>query len=419
VLRFNASRSTAKISPTAPVPGVLSVASYAVVAQGFKASQNFSVGQGANFDSNYSYQFLGAGVYYTNHTTIGGNPVFFKGWQYNITLTVWDGTGQSGTTSLIVLVVDTQKPTSSFQVLNSAGKAVSGSGVVTASNLTAKVQLNGANATDPNNGSITNYYWHITNAGNTSVNIGINQSTVKPYPTLWLPPQTKPYTINLTVTDLNGNTGYTTQALSVTVNSTTAVIMAASHLTGPSTLNAGNSYTYWVNITAGGGTKSVALNVQVSFYLTSPSGTTRTYIAGTPGSVVFYNYVGGVVNSTPLSRGSVASMPYNSTLRATISWSPVSTGNFVLYANVTASNEFAGNYVSGPQMSITVNPNPTTQLLEYAAIIVAVVVVIVAIVFLYRRRTHRTTTTVSRTTSRSGIERSRSSKTEDDDDDES
>ncbi|MGI0155663.1 MAG: PKD domain-containing protein, partial [Thermoplasmata archaeon] len=420
VLYFTASASSAQISPSAPTPGVLSVASYTIVAKGFKATQNYSVGQGAYFGSNYSYQFLGAGVYYSNHTTIGGAPVYFKGWQYNVTLNVWDGTGQSGTATLSVLVADTQKPVSSFQLLNSAGKPVSRSGVVTAANLTAQVQLNGANSSDPNNGSIASYYWHISNAGNNSVEIGINQTGVKPYPNRWLAPQQKPYTVNLTVTDLNGNKGYTTQSLSVTVDPTTAVIMAANNMTGPSSLTQGTLVTYWVNITAGGGSKSVAQNVQVAFYLTSPSGTSRSYIAGTPGTVQFYNYTNGVVNSAPQYTGSIPSLAYNSTYRAEITWSPIKTGNFVLTANVTAANEYSGNYPSGPQVqtrSITVNPNPTTQLLEYVAIIVAVIVVIVAIVFLYRRRTRRTTTL--KTTGRSGIERSRGKVSDDDEDDES
>jgi hypothetical protein len=420
VLRFNATASTATISPTSPIPGVLSVAYYTITAKGYKATQNYSVSQGAFFASNYTYQFLGAGVYYNSHTTIGGAAVNFKGWQYNISLTVWDGTGQSASTSLIVLVNDTQKPVAAFQILNSAGKPVTGSGVVTASNLTAKVQFNGANASDPNNGSVAKYYWHVYNSGNNSVEVGINQTSVKPYPTLWLDPQLKPYTVNLTVTDLNGNTGYTTQSLAVTVNSTTAVIMAASNLTGPTSVNSGQSYTYWVNITAGGGSKSTALGVQVSFYLTSPSGTSRSYIAGTPGTVQFYNYTSGVVNSAPFATGVIPSMAYNTTYRAVMTWSPVKTGNYVIYANVTASNEYSGNYVNGPQVassSITVNPNPTTQLLEYVAIAVAVVAVILAIIFLYRRRTQRTTTT-TRTSGRSGIERARPKTTAPDDDEE-
>ncbi|MGC2205182.1 MAG: hypothetical protein WA719_04565 [Thermoplasmata archaeon] len=420
VISFNASASTAKISPTAPVPGVLSVASYAFVAKGFKATYNLSAGQGQNFSSPYSYQFLGAGVYYANHTVINGVTVDFKGWQYNLTLTVWDGMGQRGVATLTVLVNDTQKPVSGFQVLNSAGKAVSGSGVVAANNLTAKVQFNGANATDPNNGSVTSYYWLVTNSGNASVHSGVNQTTVKPYPTLWLAPQQKAYTINLTVWDLNGNKGWTTQSLAVSVNSTTAPIMAANNLTAPTSYNSGSSYTLKVNITTGGGSQSTGQNVQVWFYLTSPSGTSRSYIAGTPGTVQFYNYTSGVVNTIPFATGVIPSMSYNTTVLAEITWSPTSTGNFVLYANVTASNEYSGDYINGPQVasqSITVNPNPTTQLLEYVAIAVAVVVVIVAIVFLYRRRTGRSTTT--KTTSRSGLERGRSKSSSDDEDDDS
>ena len=416
-LSLNASASTAKISPSAPIPGVLSVASFTIVAKGFKASQNFSVGQGANFSSPYSYQFLGAGVYYTNHTTINGTVVFFRGWQYNVTLTVWDGTGQSASTVLVVLVNDTQKPVSSFQILNAQGNAAAGA-VVTASNLTAKVQFNGANATDPNNGSVTKYYWLLTNSGNTSVHLGANQTTVKPYPIFWLPAQQKTYTVNLTVWDLNGNKGWAIQKLAVSPNSTTSPIMAANNLTAPSSYNSGTSYTIWVNITTGGGTKAVGQNVQVSFYLTSPSGTSRSYIAGTPGSVKFYNYTNGVVNALPFATGTIASMSYNTTYRAMVTWSPTSTGNFVLYANVTASNEYSADYVSGPQVtvqSITVNPNPTTLLLEYAAIAVAVIVVILAIVLLYRRRSGRTTTTTR--TTRSGLERSRTKTTDDDEDD--
>jgi hypothetical protein len=423
VLYFNASASTATIAPGASVPGVVSVASYTITAKSFSVKQNYSEGQGAYFGSNYSYQFLGAGVYYTNHTTIGGSPVYFKGWQYNISLTVWDGTGQVASTSLIVLVSDTEKPTAAFQVLNSAGKPVTGSGVVTGSNLTAKVSFNGANASDPHNGSITNYYWHVTNSGNDSVEIGINQTTVKPYPTLWLQPQKSPYTVNLTVKDLNGNLGYTTQSLAVTVNSTTSVIMSATNLTGPSSVNQGQQYTYWVNFTVGGGSKAVASNVQVWWYITSPGSTVRDYIAGSPWSVKFYNYTSkGVPNAVSFATGIIPTMSYNTTYRAVITWSPVKTGNFILYANATASNEYSGNYVSGPQvvsMSITLNPNPTTQLLEYVAIAVAVIAVIFAIIFLYRRRGRRSTTTSVSRTSRSGLERkSTSSKDADEDEDE-
>jgi hypothetical protein len=169
--------------------------------------------------------------------------------------------------------------------------------------------------------------------------------------------------------------------------------MQATNLTAPTSYNAGTSYTIWVNLTSGGGTKSVAQNVTVAFYLTSPTGTTRSYIASSPGSVQFYNYTAvGVVNTVPFATGLIPTMAYNQTYRAVIHWTPGSTGNFVLYANVTASNGYIGNYASGVvSQSISVNPNPTTQALEYVAIGAAVVIVIVLIVIFYRRRGGRTT----------------------------
>jgi hypothetical protein len=418
VLALNATFSTAKISPTAPIPGVVSVALFTVQARGFKVTQNFSVSQSAEIYNNYSLQFLGAGVYYKNHTTIGGSPVYFKGWQYNVTLTVWDGMGQSASTSLVFLVNDVQKPIASFQILNAAGTVVSGSGVVAGTNLTAKVQLNGANATDPNNGSLTKYYWLVTNSGNSTVHSGFNVTTVKPYPVLWLAPQQSAYTVNLTVTDLNGNKGYTTQSLSVSKNSTTAPIMAANNLTAPTKMNEGTKYTIWVNITVGGGTLAVAQNVTVAFYTTTPGGTARSPVGGGSYAVTFYNYTAvGVVNTVPFATGKVASMSYNTTYRAVITWSPTRTGNFYLYANVTASNEYIGDIEGGTgvrNLSITVNPNPTTQLFEYLAIAAAVIVVLFLIIVFYRRRTRRAQ--APRGSGRSGLERGRAKDDDEDDD---
>ena len=83
-------------------------------------------------------------------------------------------------------------------------------------------------------------------------------------------------------------------------------------------------------------------------------------------------------------------MAFGTTYRAVVHWSPGSTGNFVLYANVTATNEYTGDYINGPQtvsQSISVSPNPTTQNLEYAAVAAAVVAAVVLIVIFYRRRT--------------------------------
>jgi hypothetical protein len=413
-LALNASASSAKISASSGQSNPITVATFTITAKGFKVVQNYSSSQGANVSTDYLYQFLGAGVYY-NSTTIAGTAVPLRGWQYNVSLTVWAASGQSNTTVLVVLVNDTETPVSSFQVLNSAGKAVSGSGVIAASNLTAKVQLNAANASDPHNGTITKYYWQVSNPGNSSLYKAVNTTSVKPYPTFWLPATPKAYTINLTVTDRNANKGWANQSLSVSVNSTTTPIMQANNLTAPTTYNAGTSYTIWVNLTAGGGSSSTAANVTVTFSLTSPTGTTHSSIAGSPASVQFYNYTGGVVNAL-VATGLVVSMAHGTTLRAVIHWTPSSTGNFVLYANVTASNAYIGSYSSGlVSQPITVNPNPTTQLLEYVAIAVAVIVVILLIVLFYRRRTGRGSS--GRSTGRSsGSDRGSKSKPSDDTD---
>jgi hypothetical protein len=415
-LAINATFSSAKISSSSPQANVITVATFTITAKGYKVVQNYSTSQGAAVDTNYLYQFLGAGVYY-NSTKLGGTAVAFRGWQYNVSLTVWAGSGQSATSVLYVLVNDTEKPVSSFQILNAAGKPVSGSGVIAASNLTAKVQLNAANATDPHNGTISRYYWQISNSGNSSLYRAENQTAVKPYPTFWLQATGKAYTVNLTVYDLNGNRGWVNQSLSVSVNSTTTPIMQANNLTAPTTYNAGTSYTLWVNLTAGGGTSSTATNVMVTWYLQSPTGTSRHPIAGSPGSVQFFNFTGGVVNTVPVATGTVASMSHGTTLRAVIHWTPTSTGNYVLYANVTASNGYIGNYASGVvSQPITVNPNPTTQLLEYVVIAVVVVAVILLIVIFYRRRTGRGAS--GRSTGRSGSsDRGSKSKPSDDTDD--
>jgi len=168
----------------------------------------------------------------------------------------------------------------------------------------------------------------------------------------------------------------------------------------------------------GGGSKSVAQNVTVAFYLMSSSGTgSRNYIGGAPASVKFYNYTSGVVNTHPFATGLIATLAYNTTVRAVVTWTPSITGNYVLTANVTASNEFAGDYLNGPNvktMSISIGPNPTTQLLEYVAIGVAVVVVIALIVLYYRRRTKAGETKGG--TSRSGLERTKRAADDEDED---
>lgn len=397
-IQFNASGSSGNVG--APkVPSVLSVASFVVTANSYKKVANFSVGQGAPFLSNWSLAFLGNGLYLSNGM-VGTIAVPFLGWQYNMTLTVWDGSGHSSTASLVILVVDTQKPVPAFAIQNSKGQTVPGSGVVEGSNGTAQVRFNGANSTDPNNGSVVQYTWHINNTKNRSIQIWYNQTatpTKYSYPGYWtayLLPQSAPYTINLTTTDRNGNVAWTNQSLTVSVNTTTRPIMAANNLNAPGSMNAGTSYTIWVNVTVGGGTKAVATNVQVAFYLQAPSGSgSPNFIVNAGSSAVqFYNYTGGVVNPTPWATGTIPSLAFGATVRAVISWTPGPVGNWILYANATASNEFSADYIHGPNLAstpITVNQNPINLYIEYAIIAAVAVIIIVLLVFLFRRRARR------------------------------
>jgi len=416
VIQMNATASVAKISPTAPINNVIAASVWTFKAKGFAPSPtNLSASQRLNPLGNVTRQFLGAGTYY-NNVTINGTKVVFKGWVYNLTLTVWSGTGQSASTSIQILVNDTEPPVAAFTLQNSAGKVISGGGVQVAQNGTAKVSLNASNATDPHNGTVSRYYWLITNSANTSLHTGINTTTVRQngfLPSLWLTPENATYKVNLTVWDAAGNHAYTVASLTVAVNSTYNVILAANNLTAPSTYTAGTSYTFWVNVSVGGGAKAVATNVKVSWYLLSSSGTgSRSYIGGT---VEYYNYSGGVVNATPFASGTIASLKFNQTVRAQVTWTPGSTGNFLLYANATASNEYVGNYVAGTnlaQKSITVNPNPTTEALIYGGIAVAAVVVIVLIVLFLRRRARR----AAAPPSRPGRDKKAAARDEDEDD---
>jgi ATP-dependent Zn protease len=135
--------------------------------------------------------------------------------------------------------------------------------------------------------------------------------------------------------------------------------------------------------------------------------------------VVFYSYSGGVVNSTPLATGVLPTLDYNKTVRAEIQWSPGTTGNFVLYANISAQNEYAGDYINGPQtvtQSITVNPNPTTTLLTDLAIAAVVIIVIAAIVYLLFRRSKSKSAPSKTSGSRSAKDQKAKDKDEDDED---
>jgi hypothetical protein len=413
-LHFNASLSTLAGE------NVWSIAQFHLHAKDYNQSANYSVAAGAKFAANWTLQFNGAGAYLLDGN-VSGTSVPLMGWQYNMTLTVWTGTGSSASTSLVILVVDTEPPIPAFSILTLGGTLVSGSGITEAANETATIRLDAANTTAPSNGTISNYYWKITNDNNSSRAQYKNVTAVKPggvYPTFTLDPESAAYTINLTVTDLNGIKANTTKPLTVSPNATTRPILQAENLTGLGTVTAGKSTTYWVNVTVGGGTKAFAKNLNVTFYLLSASGTgSRRYIAGTPGSVQFYGYYGnGTVNSTLLASGTIGSLAYNKTVRAVVTWTPGVTGNFILYANATASNEFPASEVNNVvSMPITVHPNPTTEAIEYGGIAAAVLVVIGVLVWWYRKP-RRPAGQKPSSSSRSGLERgSRSSADEDDD----
>lgn len=428
-LHFNASMSTAPLGSFAPVNGVISVASWELGSHSFDLKANYTANSGlqAPAATNFSYTFRGAG-YYLNGTTLNGVAISFLGWQYNVSLEVWDGGGHHDNASLVVFVRDTQKPVPLVAILNSAGRTVTSSGVVEGTNHTAEIQLSATNSSDPNNGSIVAYGWNLTNAGNTSFHRTLNQTATLPgykipyRPAFWLAPQTKPYSVNLTVTDRAGNTAYTVVTVTVAVNQSQRPVLTVGNLTAPGTMTEGTSVTIWVNVTDSLGVNSTAENVSVRFYLLPPSGGgSPINIGGAPSSVEFYNYTSNTTtSSTPVAKG-IATIKYNETLRAQITWTPDRQGSFDLWANATASNEFAGSYTSGAnqaKVSVTINPNPTTQLLEYVAIFVAVVAIIGGAWYYFRRRARGPTTSKSKGSSggssKSGLERSRKGGDDDD-----
>ena len=405
---FNATASSGNVSEPA-FPGVLTVALFSVQSNGYSRTQNNSVSQGTSFDAPFTTSFLGNGVYH-NGTIINGVAIpNFLGWRYFVNLSVWSGAGGYGHVSLVVLVNDTQKPVSAFNLLNAQGRYISGRSIIEGANQTAQVQLNGANSTDPNNGSVVRYAWNITNPSNTSFHLPVLTQIAAPpsyrFPgrvSVWLAPQTGPYTVNLTVWDRAGNSAYSTQQLTVAINTTTRPIMAASNLTGPGSVTQGSTYTYWVNVTTSGGSLAVATNITVSFYLLPPSGIGSRTIVVPTSSVVFYNYTNGAVNPTPYATGVYPALAHGKTVRAQISWSVPSgsllaaglTGGYNLYANISAQNEFAGSYVSGPQtavIGISIAQNPINQYIVYGIVAAVVVVLGLLVFFWYRRRSRRMT----------------------------
>lgn len=392
-LHFNASLSTDTLFPSASQAGVLSIAAWNVSSTKFASTANYSRGTGSQTWTNLTETFLGAGYYLTSGN-VGGTSIAFTGWQYNVSLKVWDSAGHLATASLVVLVSDTQNPSPVISLLNSAGTTITSSGIVEGANHKALVYLSATNSSDPHNGSIVQYGWHLTDSGNASVNQTFTQNATSPsykYPgkfSVSLDPQAKPYTVNLTVYDRAGNHAYVTASLTVAVNTSTRPVLSVSNLTAPSTMTAGSSYTVWVNVTNTIGKNSTAQNLSVVFYLLPPSGTgSQISIGGSPGSTTFYSYTSNTTtSSTPLPQP--ISLAWNKTIRAVIQFSPSRTGTWGLWANATASNEFVSDYKSGAnqaQVQVTINANPITQYEEYAVIAIVAVVIIAGLVWYYRR----------------------------------
>ncbi len=415
-LQFNLTGSGSTLYSGAPVNGVISDAVWNLTSHNFSAIlANYSAAAGANTSTPVSYSFQGAGFYLHAGMVDGNSVTPFLGWQYNLTLTVWDGQGHSTKTTLVILVRDTEKPIAVILAYNAAGTLLSSSGTVEGPSGTAYVRLTAKNSTDPHNGSINSYAWTLNNTGNSSVHAtSSNVSWIQN-----LAPQTKPYTVVLNVSDLAGNTDNVTYTLTVAYNTTTRPILTVSNLTvgaGLTSISAGTSYSVWVNITNIGGKLSTALNVQLALSLTSqtatgPGGNT----AGTPGSVKFYNVSGkGVVGTTVLT--APIKLVWNQTVRAVVSWTPSATGSKFLWANATCSNGYV-NGVNVNHVPLTVNQNQTQLYLEYAAIGGGAIAVIVALILLFRYR-KKAATAPARGSGRleRGSTSSKSDKDEDEDD---
>jgi hypothetical protein len=409
-LSFNAAQSTS--STGVGVKGVISVSNWAFTSNGFAPTpNNLSAGTGANPLGNVSRQFLGAGAYLST-TSVNGTVVNYFGWRYAVILTVFDYAGHPASATATVLVRDAEKPIAAATVLDLKGRPVNS--VIEGSDRLAHLQLSAANSSDPHNGSIVTYNWSVTNSANLSAGQGpFIKTSSAPFP-VTLAPQGKPYTVSLTVVDRAGNKATATVSLTVGVNITTRPVLTSGNLTlvpSSHTLTDGSGVTIWVNVTNTGGTASVGQFVQVTFYILSPLGSgSRIAVGGSPATVTFFNFTSaGVVNTVPFATGSVT-LGFNKTVRAQVHWTPARSGNFNLYANATASNEFVTYYgpnVAGP-IGITINQSPTVLAEEYGGIAAGAVAVILALIFFYRRRRSGGTffrSTTKTTTTRAGLER--------------
>ncbi|HEV2315997.1 MAG TPA: hypothetical protein VGV89_00255 [Thermoplasmata archaeon] len=415
VLHFNVTASSSPLAGNLTGKGVLSDAIWSAKATKYNYTGNYTANGQVN--SNFTVSFLGAGLYFHN-VTIGGARVAFYGWWYNISLTVWDGQGHKASATLPVLVNDVEKPVPVVTLRNSASQNISSSGIVEASNHTAEVIFDGQYSTDPHNGSVVRYDWNVSNTAASS-GFPLYHNTTSTKWTYWLPPQTKAYTVNLTVFDRAGNHQYSTTSLTVSVNASTRPVLSVGNLSAPSTMTDGSSYTIWGNITNTVGKNSTASGVTVAFYLLNPGGTgSRDYIVASS-AVKFYSYSStGVVGTTPLATGTLSTLGYNVTVRAEITWSPSKTGSYILYMNASATNQFGSPGPNVASQPVTLNANPVSTYILYGIIAAVVIGLIVAVIFYSRWRRAKPPAGKggSSSTSKSGLERGGKKPADDEDD---
>ncbi|HEV2520413.1 MAG TPA: PKD domain-containing protein [Thermoplasmata archaeon] len=400
-LQLNASKSVSTINAGGAPSGRISVAFWNLTdstSQTYNLTNANGGSRGVNNAlSNITNTFVNKGHYVTQGTA-NGTPIpgTFFGWQYNVTLTVWDYGGRNSTAHMVILVRDTQKPVPVVVLKNGAGKPIPASGLVEGANHTALVVLWATNSSDPGNGSIAKYHWKVTDTSNKSANWTFDRASSAPgFPvpggiSVWLPPQKGAYTVNLTVTDRANNSAYLTTPLTVAVNLSVRPILSVSNLTAPTTMTDGSSYTISVNVTNLGGNASVARNVSVRFYLLPPSGSgVPITIGGSPGAVSFYGWINHTKLASTANATGLFSLAYNHSARAQIQFTPSRTGTWDVWVNATASNEFAPDYTSGENQAhvqVTLNPNPIIADEEIAAVVGAVALAIILIVLFYRRK---------------------------------
>jgi hypothetical protein len=409
-LQFNVTGSVATLASNITQDGVLSDAVWSVSSLNYNSTANYTASSGAKVNSNFTVNFLGAG-HYIKVATIGGTAITLNGWWYNVTLTLWNGQGQSGTATLAVLVKDTQKPVSVLTLRDTKGTNISSAGLVEGTNHTAGVEFDAQYSYDPNNGSLSAFNWSLSNPSNTTWHLYKN-TTSSAYWLDYLAPEPKPYSVNLTVWSLAGTQAWTVENLSITINVTTRPVLVINNLTAPATVTDGSSYTIWANLTNTVGKSSVAENVTVLFYLLKTGQTGIGTVIGSGNQVKFYNYTSGAVDSTPIATGVLPTLAYNATVRVQFSWTPGITGSYNLFANASATNEFSGSV--GPNVAstpVTLNANPIQQDYLYAEIGgVAVAVIIVIVFYVGYWRPRHTGSSRTSSTSRSGLSRGSGSK---------